>query len=1208
MLALLRRRSTALGLALGGLACLLVLGLAPGPSTPAASVLPLETGTSPAAPPLPPPPPSPAAPPADVPPARGWQGFVQSVDDLLALIEQGRPGLAAAVAQSLSTEADGERFGPGENARAAAPVSGLIPHRFEEPATVTWRGQRLAVTPRFGGGPGHKRGASVVYRLAPGLDIVRVALEDRLEELIVVSSPEALVPFSYRLDVDPGVVPRPTGIGSVELVRDGTPWLRLNPVEALDAGRQLLSGSWEVTPQPDGSLLAALAIDLSAARFPVAIDPGWSSTATMNHGRHSHSLVRLADGQVLALGGYGSNGMTLVTLSSAERFDPATNTWSATATPLGHYGHVDGSATLLPDGRVLAVQGGASLYDPATDSFTPTATPRVIGRRAHHTATLLPSGRVLVCGGKPIRTSVNEPSERAELYDPATDVWTELAPMAVPRAEHSATLLDDGRVLIAGGQTDNFGGETALTELYTEGLGFSAGPDLPDAGDATSRWGHTATKLADGRVLLAGGRSNTYFSGLFRGFLFEPGSDTWSAPRSMRKHRYGHTATLLDDGTVLLVGGDQSNGSYTAACALYDPVAHQFVDTSPMPISRTWHGAVSLGGNAVLVVGGASSFAIEATALSYDVVLPPPPPSALAQYDAGVELVEDGLLTGTSVDIAGTVERPDGGLVALEVTLVGFPDPQTFGAVATSAQVDGAGSVQVSFSGLLPGSYRWTARALTDQGLGSVEAAPHAGASFTVEALQLPAVIADLGQQDLPGGAALPVGATASGDAVRLHAQLGLDDAVPGLLALEVEVLPVGQLFAGQSTVIGPLLSVPVQPGSVAAGIELTGLSDGPYHWRARAISSNHAPSAWSSFGGNAEDAPDFVIATAIPSGYTTDFEGPLDWELSPADGVGWGLDASPATVAGGAFQSASRSLNYNDGTDYDNGVRNSGSALSPPIELSGLDAPILRFACNYHTETTGSAWDQRWVRIRSTASGAVLDSLQLYQTAGRCGLPGTWHTHDLALDPAWGNVRVELFFDTRDGLYNQHPGWFVDDLTVAEDDGPPPPPPGMCYDTGFETGVGWTVVNSDAGVGWALDDSAALPSGAALSGLSLNYNDGLDYDSGTPNSGTATSPPIDLSACATPKLRFWCQFQTETLGTSWDQRWVRFRVGGLVVEQHQLSSASGCEAGMGVWHEHEIALDPAWDSVEIELFFDTRDGLYNHFGGWAVDDLSVGD
>src|SRR6185437_9090476 len=102
------------------------------------------------------------------------------------------------------------------------------------------------------------------------------------------------------------------------------------------------------------------------------------------------------------------------------------------------------------------------LYDPGTNQWR-MAAPLELGR-SHHTATLLPNGQVLIVGGDTVSTSGTETiTPSAELYDPASNSWTEVGALAVPRGDHTATMLPNGQVLITGGETQSGAGDTALT-------------------------------------------------------------------------------------------------------------------------------------------------------------------------------------------------------------------------------------------------------------------------------------------------------------------------------------------------------------------------------------------------------------------------------------------------------------------------------------------------------------------------------------------------------------------------------------------------------------------------------------------------------------------------------------------------------------------------------------------------------------------------
>jgi hypothetical protein len=150
---------------------------------------------------------------------------------------------------------------------------------------------------------------------------------------------------------------------------------------------------------------------------------------------------------------------------------------------------------------------------------------------------------------------------------------------------------------------------------------------------------------------------------------------------------------------------------------------------------------------------------------------------------------------------------------------------------------------------------------------------------------------------------------------------------------------------------------------------------------------------------------------------------------------VVWANDASPATFPGGIASSGANSLNYNDGVDYDNGAINAGVAMSPSINLAGYTTPTLKFKCNFETENV-AGYDVRKLRIYTVGVTTPVLDTQLLTTnvsslVGDCSASGTWHEHTINLDPAWGTITVEFFFDTVDSYTNNKAGWAVDDLKV---------------------------------------------------------------------------------------------------------------------------------------------------------------------------------
>src|ERR1044072_2460319 len=160
--------------------------------------------------------------------------------------------------------------------------------------------------------------------------------------------------------------------------------------------------------------------------------------------------------------------------------------------------------------------------------------------------------------------------------------------MLVERRGHTATRLADGRVLIAGGK--NSTGTLNETELYDPSSGsFSAAANM-----ATARADHSATLLPDGRVLIAGGNN-----GAASTEIFDPATGAFTSGPSMSVARAGHSATLFANGRVLIAGGD------TAGTAeIFDPTAGTFVATGSLGVTRSMHSAALLQDGRVLVVGG----------------------------------------------------------------------------------------------------------------------------------------------------------------------------------------------------------------------------------------------------------------------------------------------------------------------------------------------------------------------------------------------------------------------------------------------------------------------------------------------------------------------------------------------------------------------------------------------------------------------------
>jgi hypothetical protein len=351
-------------------------------------------------------------------------------------------------------------------------------------------------------------------------------------------------------------------------------------------------------------------ITASATVTVTTFSSRFTPTGNLNEARGLHTATLLPDNKVLVA--YGSNSSSYtnaagyVGLSSIEVYDPGTGTFTEIVGDdgAGIYGH---TATLLQNGKVLLAGGfvnsvwdyggisgsddGAGLYDSATGVFSVTG--NMTANRGDHTATLLANGKVLIAGGAdqdPTGTGLDS----AELYDPSTGTFTQTGSMAVGRFLHTATLLQNGKVLIVGGALTSTSAPVATAEVYDPATGIFT----MTGAMATARERHTATLLADGRVLIVGGTTSTGATATVE--VYDPSTGSFSVTGSMAEARAFHTATLLPNGKVLVAGGGDENST----AEVYDPTTGSFSITGGMEIGRSGHTATLLPNGSVLVTGG----------------------------------------------------------------------------------------------------------------------------------------------------------------------------------------------------------------------------------------------------------------------------------------------------------------------------------------------------------------------------------------------------------------------------------------------------------------------------------------------------------------------------------------------------------------------------------------------------------------------------
>lgn len=359
--------------------------------------------------------------------------------------------------------------------------------------------------------------------------------------------------------------------------------------------------------------------DDAAVAAPVGT---WEAAPALASIRGTASAVALRDGSVLVAGG----GVGALASTAAELFDPKAQTWSKVAAlTTARRGH---AAVLMEDGRVLVTGGlsegaplaSAEVYDPAKRAWTsvrPMSVPRL-----GHTLTLLDDGRVLVAGGSALDAAESAGGGQtiravatAELFDPATGTWAPTGSMGAARFEHTATRLRDGRVVMVGGLGAAGGAGTTSPLASTEIYDVAAGAFVSSTNLADPRANHAAVLLEDDSVLVTGGAGGDGADlSLATAEVFNAPGGTWNTVAAMGATRTGHTATRLPDGRVLVAGGESvqrgTRRSLTSA-EVFDFAADAIGRWGPagdMACPRSEQAAVLLEDESVLVVAGDAAF------------------------------------------------------------------------------------------------------------------------------------------------------------------------------------------------------------------------------------------------------------------------------------------------------------------------------------------------------------------------------------------------------------------------------------------------------------------------------------------------------------------------------------------------------------------------------------------------------------------------
>lgn len=338
----------------------------------------------------------------------------------------------------------------------------------------------------------------------------------------------------------------------------------MNKARAFFVAVDLLSGNVLVAGGYDGSQPGPP--NFADAEIYHSRPGSWTSISPMNVARAAPVALRLEDGRVMVIGGADEN---FNILNSAEIYDPSTGTWTLTA-PMNDARFEDFVAVLLPGGKVLVAGGtgsdgvtslsSAEIFDEATGTWTPTGSMNV--GRGEFANGVLQDGRVMAVGGI---TTDGTPIAAAEIYNPATGTWTLTGSMGTVRNDLSVVVLQDGRVLAAGG---GMGSEElpryASAEIYDPATGIWSPTGSMTAPHSETEY--AGLLLPDGRVLVPGGHAAPH-TPVAEADLYDPTTGIWSQAGFMSDARAGHSAIVLSGIRGMLVMGGLKSGPMATASA-----------------------------------------------------------------------------------------------------------------------------------------------------------------------------------------------------------------------------------------------------------------------------------------------------------------------------------------------------------------------------------------------------------------------------------------------------------------------------------------------------------------------------------------------------------------------------------------------------------------------------------------------------------------
>jgi N-acetylneuraminic acid mutarotase len=573
----------------------------------------------------------------------------------------------------------------GQTLRARLPAQASAAHvvEFDGVDGFSVRTKEIGIQPV----PAEIHQGVVVYRAAvAGGDLLYKLTPTHVDEYVYLREPPAHLRREFEFDTGSAVWTLREADTMIEVLgKDGIARLRLSAPLARAADGKRRRGTAHIVGRT-----IVLDIDLAGLAAPILVDPDWSTTGAMTVSHWGDTAWRRPDGRVMAVGGCALTGCPTSfiqtscgqVLANADLWDPSSGTWTSAAAMLT--ARTTFAGVPLPSGDLIVAGGctetnclqmndaGFCLSQPCTQTTDRSeryafangswiAAGALSSPRFASMGVPIGNGDALVAGG----CDVGACTVSVERWSAAANTWSEQAPLPAPRGFGTATVLADGRVLVVGGCAD---------PLCTTVLGDATVYDpvantWTGAGSMSSpRAGHSSTLLNDGTVLVAGGCTDAACTMGDAGSTVLSSVDIWTgsggpdggtggqfaAAPSMAGARHHHTATLLASGEVLMAGGADSTGSSIPTSEVYLPLAHQWIGTSALLMSRAFHIGVSLGDGRVLVAGGCNP----QTCIPFAEIFSPAhlPADSDAGVDASVEIVDSG--AGSGVVDAGPAPLP----------------------------------------------------------------------------------------------------------------------------------------------------------------------------------------------------------------------------------------------------------------------------------------------------------------------------------------------------------------------------------------------------------------------------------------------------------------------------------------------------------------------------------------------------------------------